>query len=231
MDGVKAVETRLDNLAAAKRLKSGTYTAIDREAVEEFREHREDLEVPLKVIWVPGHSDIPENERADRLAKAGTTMAPPLHTPATVSWEKTESSKAYRRENASWWSRKRAKSYAARKIGPNLGKSKELELPRYTLGKLVAARSGHGDFPPYHLRFRHETYEPNCRCGATKTPTHFLECEPAWERWKQRKKKRKLLRRSRKKQAEWMLSTAKGAAMYREYIEETNFFNDFSPKG
>ena len=48
-------------------------------------------------------------------------------------------------------------------------KTKELLLPRFILGKTLAARTGHGDFADYHERFNHEDASLHCRCGARYT--------------------------------------------------------------
>ena len=55
----------------------------------------------------------------------------------------------------------------------------ELSLPRPSLGRLLAARSGHGDFEAYHVRFHHEDAELLCRCGDAKAPEHFATCVAA----------------------------------------------------
>ncbi|KAI9042361.1 ribonuclease H family protein [Aspergillus affinis] len=50
----------------------------------------------------------------------------------------------------------------------------ELKLPRPLLARILAARTGHGDFAAYHERFNHEDAQLLCRCGARKTSVHFL---------------------------------------------------------
>lgn len=55
-------------------------------------------------------------------------------------------------------------------------KPPELELPRWLLHRLIAARTGHGDFASYHRRFRHEDAILECVCGQETSPTHFVRC-------------------------------------------------------
>ena len=56
----------------------------------------------------------------------------------------------------------------------------ELELPRASLHRLLAERSGHGDFAIYHRRFKHdESSITPCRYGEEKSPGHFVECTEA----------------------------------------------------
>ena len=43
-------------------------------------------------------------------------------------------------------------------------------LPRPSLGRLLSARSGHGDFAAYHRRFKHNNADIYCTCGQEKSP-------------------------------------------------------------
>src|SRR5690242_5629797 len=67
--------------------------------------------------------------------KEGAQKETTSTAPGTLSWERTEHSKALRRETTKWWLKNRPKSYATKGIAANLGQSKELHLPRYVLGK------------------------------------------------------------------------------------------------
>lgn len=51
----------------------------------------------------------------------------------------------------------------------------ELHLPRTILHRLLAERSGHGDFTEYHERFGHDA-RPQCKCGKPRTQGHFVKC-------------------------------------------------------
>lgn len=55
-------------------------------------------------------------------------------------------------------------------------KPPELALPRRLLHKLIAARTGHGDFAAYHRRFHHSDANLECTCGLETSPTHFIRC-------------------------------------------------------
>ncbi|EEQ83794.2 uncharacterized protein BDCG_00599 [Blastomyces dermatitidis ER-3] len=50
----------------------------------------------------------------------------------------------------------------------------ERKLLRFTLGKLYASRTGHGDFKDYHLRCNHEDAECHCQCSSPKSPDRNL---------------------------------------------------------
>ena len=55
-------------------------------------------------------------------------------------------------------------------------KPPELTLSRRLLHRLIAARTGHGDFAAYHRRLKHVDAELECVCGQETTPTHFITC-------------------------------------------------------
>jgi len=56
----------------------------------------------------------------------------------------------------------------------------ELSLPRRTLHKLVADRSGHGRFQSYFKRFKPDSpdlaEEATCACGRPLEPNHAVTC-------------------------------------------------------
>lgn len=59
----------------------------------------------------------------------------------------------------------------------------ELTLPRWAYHRLVAARTGHGDFSDYHERFKHLNNNDKCVCGRERRPWHFAECRLAQRKW------------------------------------------------
>ena len=101
-------------------------------------------------------------------------------------------------------------------------KPKELLLPRYILGKILAARTGHGDFADYHERFNHEDALLHCRCGARKAPLHFFFCRIA---------KRIIPRPSGPPSAviSKLLGTANGAETLAKWLLQTRYFDDICP--
>ena len=65
-----------------------------------------------------------------------------------------------------------------------------------------------------------------CICGQDKAPDHFFRCPVAWDVWKTVKKEKGFPVHGKEKQIAWMLGYAKGAEMFRMFIEGTRFFED-----
>ena len=93
-----------------------------------------------------------------------------------------------------------------------------LSLPRQALARLLAARSGHGDFASYHERFGHEDAVIRCRCGARTTPTHFIFCRINLTRSLLEVHKDKLLLVTD------LLSTTEGAFVFSRWLSESRYF-------
>jgi hypothetical protein len=99
-------------------------------------------------------------------------------------------------------------------------KPAELNFPRFTLGKLYASRSGHGDFAAYHERFRHVDAEKECHCGRKKTPEHFFYC--------------RLGRRAARHPwglmgVQEVLATRSGSAKLDQWLTESGYFRGVCP--
>ena len=116
------------------------------------------------------------NELADKDAKKGAAMSylgPEKYSLSTLEqWLSTHQSQA----RTDWWNKNIPDTYKRLEIKTAPYFPKELLLERKALGKLIAARTGHGDFATYHTRFKHEEANFNCLCGSPKTPTHFFFC-------------------------------------------------------
>ncbi|RAL60709.1 hypothetical protein DID88_009815 [Monilinia fructigena] len=100
-------------------------------------------QLDIRIKWSPGHMEIEGNEEADRLANAGATgpHGPGNRQAANNQREiKTSLSAGYKE-----WSPKY-----------NTKEPKELTLPRAVLHRLLAMKTGHGDYAAYHQRFDHQ---------------------------------------------------------------------------
>jgi ribonuclease HI len=226
----------LDNLAAASLLADGRPAPHKRELTDSFQRLSAQWDstpcilgshTPVEVRWVPGHSGIAGNEAADKLAKKGAALDG-SHIPPSPSYLRREAKQRTRAETRAAYFRDAPQSYQDLGIQPHTksGRTREHKLPRWVLGRLLAARSGHGDFAAYHERFRHEAYLADCSCGKPKAPVHFFFCPPTRKRWKDRWKGPKA---SPSATIDWALSTANGAEEFGRYVRETSFFKDICP--
>ena len=80
----------------------------------------------------------------------------------------------------SWWEKEAPARYKELGIRLASGCPPELELARATLHRLLAARSGHGDFADYHERFEHGTpcsSAPAARERPQSTSYCAIKCE------------------------------------------------------
>lgn len=104
-------------------------------------------------------------------------LSPPIPTnpqPARLAWAQRILKKKWHRFE-SYWAENSPQQY--RDLAIKIDKRPhELCLPRTTLGRLLAALTGHGDWEQYHERFRHGDAKINRSCGRPKSPHHFYYC-------------------------------------------------------
>jgi ribonuclease HI len=221
----------LDNLEVATRLLS-PFTGSSQEVFETFRTlastwpERERIsytkEGSVRICWVPGHAKVPGNEEADQAAKRGAASEPPVSPIYSFASLKRQTKAAVTSGLQRHWQAAAPKSYQDLRITSSPRCPDELRLPRHFLARILAARTGHGDFADYHERFNHEDAHLYCRCGARKSPVHFFFCRVA---------KRRLPRPSGppSETIPFLLGTPKGAAKLAAWLTETRFFDDICP--
>ena len=225
----------LDNHAAASLLADGR-TAPSRPIESElFRSLKRQWEATpgllskdsVKVRWLPGHADIEGNERADQLAKEGATL-PNCEDIPSQAFLQREAKQWQTAKQTRWWESEAPTSYRHLRLSLHTRRSRKLELglPRQVYGRLLAARTGHGDFKAYHDRFDHVSTTGDCSCGRPTSSVHFFFCRKAKRRWKGWKVARC---RGPKATIDWILGTTDGALEFAEFSRETKFFTDVCP--
>ena len=107
----------------------------------------------IRVKWSPGHMGIEGNEEADALAGQAADPASPIPPDdsradlPTVCGIRSHARRIRDTAAALWWSRSSAtlsERYKQWRFDYNLRPPKELSLPRSTLHRLMALRTGHG---------------------------------------------------------------------------------------
>lgn len=208
----------LDNTSVITGLEGGTVNSSQAEFIT-FSTLRKSH--PIEIKWCPGHKNIPGNERADQLAKEGTEQPPPPGAHPTLAAVRAMAKARPRKDFSIWWEQNQPESYSRWELKASLQCPKELKLDRPLLHRLLAARSGHGDFATYHERFAHADVLLTCSCGKRKDPAHPFYC-------------RKVDKKYRTKLTPWpadLISQAIGSRFKRYIllIEKANFFNNICP--
>lgn len=228
------VKLILDNEEAAIRLHSGLSTTSASNDLSSFRHLRQTWmegafsgnRREVTVRWCPGHAAFEGNEAADGLAKAACQGPPPPNRKLTIARAKRLVKRLFEEQNVRFWEREAPQRYSDLGIKMTSRAPSELSLPRKHMARLLAARSGHGDFTAYHKRFQHDEYQPNCRCGRTKTPEHFLFCSLG--------RRRAPIQipplTSVSEQLRWILGTPEGAKQFAYWCDKTSFFHDIQQR-
>ncbi|POS81939.1 hypothetical protein EPUL_005681, partial [Erysiphe pulchra] len=166
----------LDNQEAAIRLHSSFTPLSSGNQIQEFQSiavHRGQV----IVRWIPSHQHILGNERADSLAKQACVEETSRNS-VSIARAKRLAQDRYNESTVEYWQTKAPERYRRLDIRINTKMPAELFLlPQNSLGKLLAARSGHGDFAEYHRRFHYDDAELNCDFGSDKAPEHPFYCQ------------------------------------------------------
>lgn len=189
------IKVLLDNQEAVEALESGRTNS----SIEKVRIFKDlcGTHPMVEVRWIPGHQGIKGNEKSDMLAKrALASYARQINTSTTdhaIGGRQNILTMAALKRQVSirsqtlaeeWWLKNRTDRYENLDLLMRRKRPPELGLPRWAYHRLIAARTGHGDFASYHRRFQHENVELLCKCGREKRPWHFAECRLAIRKWR-----------------------------------------------
>ena len=223
----------LDNEEAAMRLQAGAPTATSFKAITTFRAiattwRTRDRNLLVRaepgsvnVRWCPGHQGLRGNELADKLAGAACQL-PTSRSIMSVARAKSSLKAHFKNAFQTYWAQNAPDRYQALGLSASIGPPPELSLPRRLLGYLLAARSGHGDFALYHLRFNHNDAWLKCRCGLDKSPEHFVYCRLVAPS----ARFRALGSNTPRQAMQWALSTPKGATAFSSWCNRTAFYHN-----
>ncbi|PCD25803.1 hypothetical protein AU210_012239 [Fusarium oxysporum f. sp. radicis-cucumerinum] len=210
----------LDNLAAATCLR-GTPSDSSQDVFLEFQALATSHGA-VQVLWVPGHTDIPGNEQADKLARAASSLPEPEDAQPTLAYLRRIARQKPKEAFEAWWSTSAPEQYKRLNLKATTGCPPELSLPRAALHHLLAARSLHGDFATYHERFDHDYARLVCSCGRRKTPDHIFYCRKVPPRHR--------LRLAPSPNATVNLAIGKDFAKFIDLSKDSEFFGKICPR-
>lgn len=216
----------LDNEEAALRLYTGIATSSSSGQIAEFQLLRRQWESRnfsmvaaagrVNIRWVPSHSKIRGNERADTLAKTACNMHT-NRTQASTAKARHLIAERYEIGITTYWHKKAPERYKRLEIVMTGKPPPELGfMSRKNLGLLLAARSGHGNFASYHNRFKHVGADTSCSCGQDRSPEHPFYCK----KLQRKRPPRPPSSTGPNDDIKWTLGTVKGAKVFEKWCSE-----------
>lgn len=210
--GERHVVAFLDNQAVIHAERKGKANSSYAE-FEEIRRIKEESGVRIGIRWVQGHAGITGNEKADREAGEGTSKGGSSSYP-TAAHMRSNNRRQRKDLFDDYWRKHKPDGYKGLELDTD-NIPEELKLTRATLHRLLAERTGHGDFESYHERFHHHNKNTKCKCGEPKEARHILKCARVWSNPEPGS------------HAEWqdrlaLLGSRKGGRNFEEFVKKHN---------
>jgi ribonuclease HI len=169
----------LDNAAAITRMEDikpgpGQHHAL---ITHDIAKDLKCMGIQLHIHWVPGHTDVRGNERADKLAKRAAQKPSPSFPITSISWLKRQARGQLLQDWINHWANDtlvKGKQYDGH---PKLRMDGLYYTnPRKATSALVQLRTGHGPYRSYLHRIKAPHINtPQCHCStAIQTPEHLL---------------------------------------------------------
>jgi hypothetical protein len=187
-------------------------------AIAGFLDENENNTVEVK--WAPGHQDIPGNDRADDLAKAGVELESVITGTRAAGLRKAKG-KLIRTWTKEWKSRPKSGRFAmADRMPPKLKATERfIKTKREVFGRLVQCRTGHGFLGEYYNQFVPDE-NVDCPCGEPfQTREHILRDCPKYQTHRHI-----LEEESRDISLPEILGTEKGIEALIDFLEESGAF-------
>ncbi|KAI0999584.1 hypothetical protein K3495_g8615 [Podosphaera aphanis] len=170
----------LDTAEAVQALRAGKTTSSYWPG-RTFRRWARVLTTPVRVKWILG------NEMADQLARKALDQISNTEDIGILAIASAgRKARALAKDLCTdWWISACLRRYEDLELQMRRKKPPELALPRAIYARLIAARTGHGDFASYHRRWNHDTAPLFCECSRENSVAHLVQCRRALNRWRE----------------------------------------------
>ncbi len=103
-------------------------------------------------------------------------------------------------------------------------------LRRPALQRLIAIRTGHGDFAWHHVKFAHADANLRCSCGMAKAPDHLVRCRKARAAANKRPVTGRDVNERNSKARGELENLMRNPQKFQELLENTAFYRSICPQ-